>query len=88
MRRCRKGLAERRWVCRPVHVEVVVVMHQGLVADVTHFERCVVVHRVRVTVMAVMTGATVAAVAGVGAVMPAVITVSVVIVPDRRVGAI
>jgi len=68
-----------------VHVKVVVVVHQRLVADVTHFERCVVLHGMRVTVMAVMTGATVA---GVGTVMPAVITVSVMIVPDRRIGAI
>jgi len=68
-----------------VHVKVVVVVHQRLVADVTHFERCVMVHRMRVTVMVVMTGATVA---GVGTVVPAVITVSVMIVPDRGVGAI
>lgn len=68
-----------------MHVEVVMVVHQRLVSDVTHFKWCVVVHRVCVAVMAVITVATMACV---GAVMTTVVTVSVMVVPDWRVGSI
>lgn len=53
-----------------MHVKVVMVVHQGVVLDVAHFKRRVVVNHRWVTVMAL------AGVTGVGAMIPAVITVS------------
>ena len=80
-----EGLAKLRGICGPMHVEVMIVVHQCFIADVAHFKWCVVVHRVCVAVMAVMTVATMACV---GAVMTTVVTVSVMVVPDWRVGTI